>query len=478
MQTSLVSSALDQAIIQALQGHPLGLTRAELQTSAGLNSLSPLAARKVFAGLEAKGLLAIQGRTKDRRYLLGSGTPKAPAPMPGLLGASETSAGEEPYPPLSQEGQSCRQSLSRPLAQREPVSYHRSFLDAYRPNASYYLPRPVRDRLALVGGPKESNHPAGTYARQILQNLLVDLSWASSHMEGNTYSLLDTEKLIAQGEVAEGKGLEETQMILNHKAAIEYLVESAEGLNPSPGTVKNLHALLMDNLMGNPMDEGRLREAPVAIRGTTYLPTTVPQVIAECFLQILQTATAILDPFEQAFFLLVHLPYLQPFMDGNKRTARLAANIPFIRHNCIPITFMDVAPAALTDGMIAVYETNQIELLRDVFVFAYERSCARYGAIRSSLGEPDPFRLKYRQEIKSIVRNLVLSGLRGDEAAAMIAAFAQASLPEGVRERFRAVAATELAGLHDGNFARYHLRPSEFESWQRADAAPEKPHPD
>jgi hypothetical protein len=468
MHASSVPSALIQTILQALKGRPLGLTRVELQALAGLDDLSPLAARKLFAGLEAQGLLQITGRTKDRRYLTGAGTPKAQLPTATRAGTAPPPSEGEPYPPLSDEGQRCRRAVNRPLAEREPVSYRRDFLDAYLPNATYYLSQPVRARLALAGGPKEPKHPAGTYARQILQNLLIDLSWASSHMEGNTYSHLDTEKLITQGQIAEGKGLEETQMILNHKAAIEYLVDSAAGLKPEPGTVKNLHALLMDNLMGNPMDEGHLREAPVAIRGTTYLPIAVPQVIAECFLQILQTATAIDDPFEQAFFLLVHLPYLQSFLDGNKRTARLAANIPFICSNCIPITFMDVTPAAFTDGMMAVYETNQVALLRDVFVFAYERSCARYGAIRSSLGEPDPFRLKYRHELKYIVRDVVQSGAHGDQASTTIATFAEASLPQEARERFRAVATTELAGLHDGNFARYQLRPSEFESWQRA----------
>jgi hypothetical protein len=463
----MVPTALVQTILQALKGQFLGVTRAELQALAGLQNLSPLAARKLFAELEAQGVLQITGRTKDRRYLSVAGTPKALAPVT----AGAPSAEGEDYPPLSDAGQRCRQSVHRPLAQRAPVSYQRRFLDAYRPNTTFYLPPSVRSRLALVGGPKDPSHPAGTYARQILQHLLIDLSWASSHLEGNTYSLLDTEKLIAQGQVAEGKGIEETQMILNHKAAIEYLVDSADGLSPEPGTVKNLHALLMDNLMGNPMDEGRLREAPVAIRGTTYVPIAVPQVIAECFRQVLQIGASIQDPFEQAFFLLVHLPYLQPFLDGNKRTARLAANIPFIRGNCIPVTFMDVPSSAFTDGVLAVYETSQVDLLRDVFVFAYERSCARYGAIRSSLGEPDPFRLRYRQEIKTIVRHVVCAGLHGAQADAAIVAFAQASMAPEAQDRFQAVAATELAGLHEGNFARYQLRPSEFATWQKP-AAP------
>jgi hypothetical protein len=191
-------------------------------------------------------------------------------------------------------------------------------------------------------------------------------------------------------------------MILNHKAAIEFLVESAEEIAVDAITVQNLHALLTENLLANPMDGGQIRSAPVGIRGTVYLPTTVPQVVEECFRLLLRLARAIEDPFEQSFFLLVHLPYLQPFIDGNKRTARLAANIPFIRTNQKPITFADVPAQAFTDGVLAVYEQNQVMLLRDIFVFAYERSCARYSAVLASLGEPDPFRLRYRVDIRPL----------------------------------------------------------------------------
>ena len=116
--------------------------------------------------------------------------------------------------------------------------------------------------------------------------------------------------------------------------------------------------------------------------------------------------------------------------------------------------------------MIALYETNRVDLLRDVFAYAYERSCARYGAIRSSLGEPDPFRLQYRTAIKSVVREIVLAGEPEELAAGRIRAFAEATLPKEAWGRFRAVVETELASLHEGNFARYQLRPSEFAAWR------------
>ncbi len=112
------------------------------------------------------------------------------------------------------------------------------------------------------------------------------------------------------------------------------------------------------------------------------------------FDMILEKVAQIEDPFEQALFMMVHLPYLQPFEDVNKRVARLAANISLNRQNLVPISFIDVPDSLHIKGILCVYELNRVELLKDVFLWAYERSSARYSALRQSLGEPDPFRLK------------------------------------------------------------------------------------
>src|SRR5262249_26017565 len=141
---------------------------------------------------------------------------------------------------------------------------------------------------------------------------------------------------------------------------------------------------------------GRLRTMPVGIGESVYLPIAVPQLLEECFRQILDKASIISDPFEQAFFLMVHLPYLQPFEDVNKRTSRLAANMPFIRENLSPLSFVDVPSRTYIDGLLGVYELNRIDLFRELFVWAYERSSNLYSTVRKTLGEPDPFRTQYR----------------------------------------------------------------------------------
>jgi len=306
---------------------------------------------------------------------------------------------------------------------------------------------------------------AGTYARQILERLLIDLAFNSSRLEGNTYSLLDTAQLLRAGQQPEGKDIKETQMILNHKAAIEYLVEQAEQINFNLHTLRNLHALLSENLVGNPADSGRLRLGAVGVSGTVYRPMEVPTQIEECFRQFLYLAQEIQDPFEQSFFALAHIPYLQPFIDVNKRTSRLAANIPFIRENLCPISFSGVPGDAYTDGILSIYELNRIELLRDVFIWAYERSCKEYAIVQQVLGEPDPFRLRYREIMRVAVQRIVKESMPPGQAQEALRELANQVAQED-RFRFYAVVDTELNGLHEGNIVRYRLSEEEWRAWR------------
>ena len=128
--------------------------------------------------------------------------------------------------PLSAVGVDIQQKVSQPIQARNPVGYNRDFLNDYRPNVTSYLTPSITERLHILGR-TDGERAAGTYARQIYNRLLIDLSWNSSRLEGNTYSLLETERLLKLSELAEGKDLKEAQMILNHKEAIEFLVDSA-----------------------------------------------------------------------------------------------------------------------------------------------------------------------------------------------------------------------------------------------------------
>ncbi|MEZ5617722.1 MAG: Fic family protein [Rhodocyclaceae bacterium] len=251
--------------------------------------------------------------------------------------ASTASVGQptvEVYVPTSAQGEEIRAYVRQPIQQRKPVGYDREFLESYLPNEKTYLSPEIREHLHNIG--RSPERPAGTYARDILGRLLIDLSWASSRLEGNTYTRLDTQNLIELGQAAEGKDRREAQMILNHKAAIELLVEQAEDIGFNTFTFFNLHALLSENLLTDSSESGRPRERIVEVSGTVFHPLGIPQQIDAYFRMILDKADAIEDPFEQAFFIMVHIPYLQPFVDVNKRVSRLGANIPLIRHNLCP----------------------------------------------------------------------------------------------------------------------------------------------
>ncbi len=368
--------------------------------------------------------------------------------------------------PLSEAGEEIRNYVRQSTAAREPVGYDRSFLDGYRPNVSFYLSEMERAELMELGETETREQPAGTHAKQVLSRLLIDLSWNSSRLEGNTYSLLDTTRLIERGEEAEGKDRREAQMILNHKEAIEILVDGAEDIGFNRHTILNLHAALADNLLPDPGAPGRLRRIGVAIEGSVYHPLEVPQLIEECFDLILAQASQIKDPFETALFAMVQLPYLQPFDDVNKRVSRLAANIPLIRANLSPLSFDEVPRALYTEAILSVYELKRTELLRDLFIWAYRRSASRYAALRQSLGEPDPFRLQYRAEIRHLIGDVVHKGMDKKAANTHIGAWSVEHIEETERDRFREVVERELLSLHEGNFSRYRIRPSEFASWQ------------
>jgi Fic family protein len=276
--------------------------------------------------------------------------------------------------------------------------------------------------------------------------------------------------LIETGKSASGKAAEETQMIVNHKAAIEFLVQSADTTGIDKRTVRSLHAILSDNLLGDPAAGGRLRGIPVDIGGSVYTPLAVPQLVEECFGQILNVAAAIRDPFEQAFFLLVHLPYLQPFEDVNKRVARLSANIPLIRGNLKPLSFIDVPKDEYVAGLLGVYELNRTDLLRDVFAWAYERSAEHYKVIRQSLGSPDEFRLRYRNEIKEVVADVIQNLVTSAEVNSYVTKCSERRVDELDLPKFVAVVEAELAGLHEGNVARYQVTPNQFEVWLKGRA--------
>ncbi len=463
--TDTVNKDVSELIVEIVDSAEDGLSSAEVY--AQLKQIYPDKApvyrtvgRKLLALVE-EGELVRSGKARAVRYRRSAETP-----VLNTVNDAEQSL------PISDESKAVRDYVRRPLQGREPVGYQRAFLESYIPNHTCYLPDRVRQDLYSIGEIRPTALPAGsTYQPETVNRLLVDLSWASSRLEGNTYSRIDTENLFEKGIYAAGKDRVEATMILNHKRAIEMLLNNAEHIDHNMYTFMGLHGLLSSNLMGDPADCGRLRKKIVEIGGSVYSPAGVPQVVEECFRMFLAKARDIEDPYEQSFFTMVHLPYLQPFTDVNKRTARLGANIPLIRNRLCPLSFIGVSERDYIEGNLGVYELNETSLLQDMYMWAYERSCQRYNVLQEKdrAGDPDPFRLRYEIALAAVVGRIVKEQL--EPTPECIAGLAQGQVPASDIHQFADLVNTELQNLHIGLLLRNGISLEEFNAWEQHKAA-------
>lgn len=463
-------NAPNGTIIRALARYPDGAPIRVLLEAPELANFSKRTLQRRLDALIKKGSVTSQGAGRGFRYHL----PESAKAPPSFYVAEPTP--EYPVPHrdepegdwLSPAAKELRAAITRPLAERTLAPYDDSLLLSYQPNVTEYLPPTLRRELVRMGRVGMEQHPAGTYLRQVMDRLIIDLSWNSSRLEGNTYSILETQRLFDLGEGAEGKSLAEAQMILNHKSAIEILANQTDEVGFNRYTLFNLHAALAESLLPYETGCGCLRHERIGVTGTSFRPLQDPAQIEENFGRILEKASAIADPFEQAFFAMVHLPYLQPFIDVNKRTSRLAANIPLMQHNFCPLAFVGVPREDYLQATLAVYELRRVDYLRDVFVSAYRKSCDRYSAIRQVIGNPDPLHVRYRRDLHRYVQQIVGEGLDKKAAIGWIADESTREIAPENRASFIELVETILSSLHEGNIARYRLRLAPFRKWLAA----------
>lgn len=351
------------------------------------------------------------------------------------------------------ESEKTLEYVRRPLYERAPIAYADEWISAYQPNISFYIPLALRLQLHKIGKRSKLEDPAGTYAHQIFNRLLIDLSYNSSRLEGNTYSLIDTQKLIFEGAGAEGKLDEEKIMILNHKEAIRYLVDSTPKLEINQQTVCTLHYLLADGLVETRY-AGKIRDHGVRIGGSTYIPFEDPKQLQICLERIIEKAQLIEDPYEQSLFLLVHITYLQAFEDVNKRTARLSANIPLIKNNLVPLSFNDVERGDYILAMIAIYELHDIRPILDLYIFSYMRTCIMYDATLKAVGF-DEVRVRYRQQRRTVIRDIIVNNMTGkvldkyisSQTSKLVKKEDQDAFIEDIREDLKEISPSRIAGL-------------------------------
>lgn len=365
--------------------------------------------------------------------------------------------------PFSLESIEVVTRVQRPLYERNPIAYADKWFNAYKPNVTFYLPSTIRSELYKIGKRSKNEEPAGTYAHQIFNRLLIDLSYNSSRLEGNTYSLLDTEKLLLEGSGVEGKLEEEKVMILNHKEAIRYLVDNALRLQISIQTICTLHYLLADGLV-EPRYAGKVRDHGVRIGGSTYIPYEDPRKLQLQLNRIVKKAAQIKDPYEQSFFLLLHITYLQAFSDVNKRTARLSANIPLIIHNFVPLSFNDIKKEDYMSAVIAIYELQDVRPLVDLYVFSYMRTCALYDSTIKAIGF-DEVRVRYRVQRRALIRHVILNNLSGAAIKKYISSQTRKLVAEKDRDAFLEDVIEDLEEIDKNYIAGLGITLDQLENW-------------
>lgn len=208
-----------------------------------------------------------------------------------------------------------------------------------------------------------------------LQRLAIDLSWKSSQIEGNTYSLLETERLIKERETALGKSKEEASMLLNHKDAIDFIIEHPNYIEPlTLSSIEDIHSILIKELN----IDRNIRKRRVGISGTNYKPLDNEFQIIEALKEMCKLVNHKTNVFEKALLILVLISYIQPFADGNKRTARIVSNAILMNNKFCPLSYRTVDSIYYKKAMLLFYEQNNIAKMKEIFMDQFEFAVKTY----------------------------------------------------------------------------------------------------
>jgi Fic family protein len=208
-----------------------------------------------------------------------------------------------------------------------------------------------------------------------MERLAIDLSWKSSQIEGNTYSLLETERLLKDKETAAGKTKDEAVMLLNHKEALDFILEHSDYLTPlSIAKIEDIHSILVKELNVN----RNIRTGIVGITGTNYKPLDNEFQIREALNNMTVLINNRTNIFEKALLSLLLLSYIQPFADGNKRTARIVSNAILLSNGFCPISFRTIDSLEYKKAMLLFYEQNNLTAFKKIFINQFEFAVNTY----------------------------------------------------------------------------------------------------
>lgn len=338
-----------KSIIGYIQEHP-GTSSSEVILGLSLD-ISQATIRRDLASLVADNILITRGQNRGTRYYI----------SPGYAILSPVDV---------------QQYFRKEVDQRViNENYNFELLDILADTQLFT--KPEHEKLSLLQRQFTTNISKLTpiQYRDDMEKLAIDLSWKSSQIEGNTYSLLETEYLLKEKAMAVGKSKDEATMLLNHKEALDYIVEHQHYLQPiSVLKMENIHGILIDNLGV----DRNIRNRRVAITGTNYRPLDNQFQISEAMQGVCELVNSKSDVFEKALLLLVLISYIQPFNDGNKRTARILSNAELIANDYCPISFRTIDPIEYKKAMLVFYEQNNISAFKKIFIDQFEFAVNTY----------------------------------------------------------------------------------------------------
>lgn len=337
-------------ILQYLHYHPLS-SRGDITTGTAFKGSDATLKRMIAAGIKAGDIVA-EGKARATRYKL---SPQAQLLMPLNL---------DTYFALEVDERQVQSSYNFELI-NGLLAETRLFSDKEQVHLDA-LQEEFRQHISEL---------TDNEYRKEMERLGIDLSWKSSQIEGNTYTLLETERLLRESKTAEGKSKEEAVMLLNHKDALNFVLDNPDYLKElTVSHIEDIHQLLTKDLS---IDKG-LRRHRVGITGTNYHPLDNEFQIREAMRDACELINSKSNIFEKALLTLVLLSYIQPFSDGNKRTARITSNAILIANDYCPLSFRSVDSIDYKKAMLIFYEQNNLYAFKQIFIEQFEFAVKEY----------------------------------------------------------------------------------------------------
>jgi len=337
-------------ILQYLHYHPLS-SRGDITAGTAFKGSDATLKRVIAAGIKAGDIVA-EGKARATRYRL---SPQAQLLMPLNLDTYFSLEVDE------------RQVHS---------SYNFELINGLLAETRLFSDKELAHLDALQDEFRQHvNELTDNEYRKEMERLGIDLSWKSSQIEGNTYTLLETERLLRESKTAEGKTKEEAVMLLNHKDALSFILDSPDYLQElTVSHIEDIHQLLTKDLS---IDKG-LRRHRVGITGTNYHPLDNEFQIREAMRDACKLINSKYNIFEKALLTLLLLSYIQPFLDGNKRTARITSNAILIANDYCPLSFRSIDSIDYKKAMLIFYEQNNLYAFKQIFIEQFEFAVKEY----------------------------------------------------------------------------------------------------